>query len=163
MPNFLYGLSVYGASSSDLNNVQHFLYKCYKCRYILRKLNIRELLERSDCRTRKGIENKFSPCEDFTRKKFHQLRTKKTMLLSSHKWQQSASNRSVWMDLSLATILIPWCKRSVALIYAYTPVRTCRTEILRKNYIPFISWKSLFSSLNRNDWYIFRTILVSLC
>ena len=44
------GLSVYGASSSDLNNVQNFFDRCYKHRYISRKLNIRELLERSDCR-----------------------------------------------------------------------------------------------------------------
>ena len=51
MPNFFYGLSVYGASSSDLNNVEHFLDKCDNRRYISRKLNIRELLERSDCRT----------------------------------------------------------------------------------------------------------------
>ena len=42
----LYGLSVYGASSSDLNNVQQFLDRCYKSRYISRQLNIRELLER---------------------------------------------------------------------------------------------------------------------
>jgi len=41
---------VYGVSSSDLNNVQHFLDRCYKHRYISRKLNIREPLERSDCR-----------------------------------------------------------------------------------------------------------------
>ena len=46
MPNVLYG---FVASSSDLNNVQYFLDKRYKCRYISRKLNIRELLERSDC------------------------------------------------------------------------------------------------------------------
>ena len=51
IPNFFYGLTVYGASSSDLNIVEHFLDKCYKRRYISRKLNIRELLERSDCRT----------------------------------------------------------------------------------------------------------------
>ena len=50
MPNFLYGLSVNGASSSNLNNVQHFLNRYYKRRYISRKLNMRELLERSDCR-----------------------------------------------------------------------------------------------------------------
>lgn len=50
MPNFLYGLSVYGASPSDLNNVQNFLDRCYKRRYISKKLNIREMLERSDCR-----------------------------------------------------------------------------------------------------------------
>ena len=32
----------------------------------------------------KGIENKFTPCEDFTRNVFHQLRAKKTMLLLSY-------------------------------------------------------------------------------
>ena len=45
----LYVLYGFVASSSDLNNVQYFLDRCYKCRYISRKLNIRELLERSDC------------------------------------------------------------------------------------------------------------------
>ena len=45
----LYVLNGFVASSSDLNNVQYFLDRCYKCRYISRKLNIRELLERSDC------------------------------------------------------------------------------------------------------------------
>ena len=30
MANFLYVLSVYGASSSDLNNIHHFSGKCYK-------------------------------------------------------------------------------------------------------------------------------------
>ena len=34
----------------DLNNIQNFLDRCYKRRYISRKLNIREFLERSDCR-----------------------------------------------------------------------------------------------------------------
>ena len=43
---FFYGLLVYGASSSDVNNVQHFLDKCCKRWYISRELNIRELLER---------------------------------------------------------------------------------------------------------------------
>ena len=45
----LYVLYGFVASSFDLNNVQYFLDRCYKCRYISRKLNIRELLERSDC------------------------------------------------------------------------------------------------------------------
>ena len=50
MPNFLYVfISVYGASSSDVNNVQHFLDRCYKRRNISRKFSIMELLERSDC------------------------------------------------------------------------------------------------------------------
>ena len=34
---FLYGLPVYGASSSDLNNIKHFLDRCYKRTYISRK------------------------------------------------------------------------------------------------------------------------------
>ena len=38
----------------------------------------------------KGIENKFTPCEDFTRNVFHQLRAKKTMLLLS-----CSSNRAL--------------------------------------------------------------------
>lgn len=50
MPNFLYGLSVYGASFSDLNNIQDFVDRCYKRRYVSRKLNIMELLERSGFR-----------------------------------------------------------------------------------------------------------------
>ena len=86
MANFLYVLSVYGASSSDLNNVHHFSGRCYKRRYISRKLNVRELLERSDCRIFRKALRTNSPLvpEDFTRKEFHQLRAKKTMLLSSY-------------------------------------------------------------------------------
>jgi len=34
MTDFLYGLSVYGASSFDLNKVHHFSGRCYKRRYI---------------------------------------------------------------------------------------------------------------------------------
>ena len=69
MANFLYGLSVYGA---------------YKRKYISRKLNVRELLERSDCRIFRKASRTNSPLvpEDFTRKEFHKLRAKKTMLLS---------------------------------------------------------------------------------
>ena len=83
MPNFFYCLSVFGASSSDLNNVQHFLDKCYKRRYISRKLNIRELLERSDCRIfRKALRTnsplvKILPERNFTNYAH-------TMLLSSY-------------------------------------------------------------------------------
>ena len=69
MANFLYGLSVYGA---------------YKRKYISRKLNARVLLERSDCRIFRQASRTNSPLvpEDFTRKEFHKLRAKKTMLLS---------------------------------------------------------------------------------
>ena len=84
MPNFLYGLSVNGASSSDLNNVQHFLDKCYKRRYISRKLNIWELHERSDCRIfRKALSTNSPLVKILPERNFHPLHTKKTMLLSS--------------------------------------------------------------------------------
>ena len=43
---FLYGLPVYGASSSDLNNIKHFLDRCYKRTYISRKDQIAVFLER---------------------------------------------------------------------------------------------------------------------
>ena len=53
--------------------------------YISRILNIRELLERSDCRIfREAMRTKFAHCKDFTRKEFHQLRTTKTRFLPSH-------------------------------------------------------------------------------
>ena len=70
MAHFLYGLSVYGASSSDLNNIHHFSGKCYKRGYISRKLNVRELLERSDCRIFRKASRTNSPLVpgDFTRK-----------------------------------------------------------------------------------------------
>ena len=86
MANFLYGLSVYGASFSDLNNIHHFPGKCYKRGYMSRKLNATELLERSDYRIFRKALRTNSPLvpEDFIRKKFHQLRAKKTMLLSSY-------------------------------------------------------------------------------
>ena len=53
---------------------------------IYRKLNVRELLKRSDCRIFRKALRTNSPLvpEDFTRKEFHQLRVKKTMLLSSY-------------------------------------------------------------------------------
>ena len=63
----------------------HFSGKCYKRGHISRKLNVRELLERSDCRIFRKALRTNSPLvpEDFTRKEFHQLRAKKTMPLSS--------------------------------------------------------------------------------
>ena len=45
----------------------------------------------------------------------------------------------------------------------YTPVYMYSWNKLWKNYTLFISWKSLFASFNRDDWYIFHTIFVSLC
>ena len=69
-----------------LTTIHHFSGKCYKRGYISRKLNVRELLERSDCRIFRKALRTNSPLvpEDFTRKEFHQLRAKKTMLLSSY-------------------------------------------------------------------------------
>ena len=50
LPNFTYGLLVYGASDSDLMLIQNFLERCFKRRYVSCKLNIRELLEKADRR-----------------------------------------------------------------------------------------------------------------
>ena len=44
MPNFYYGLSVYGASTAALNSIQRFLDRCYKRKYFSKKVDIRELL-----------------------------------------------------------------------------------------------------------------------
>ena len=46
----LYGLSVYGASVSDLTVIQRFLKRCYKRRCTSANYNIYELLEKSDRR-----------------------------------------------------------------------------------------------------------------
>ena len=40
IPKLLYGLSVYGASVSDLTVIQRFLKRCYKKRYTLVNYNI---------------------------------------------------------------------------------------------------------------------------
>ena len=71
MPNFLYGLRVYGASSSYLNNKQNVLDRRNERRYISRKLNIRELLERLDCRKAMRT-NSPDLCKNLTRKEFHE-------------------------------------------------------------------------------------------
>ena len=46
-------------------------------------------------------------------------------------------------------------------MYSQTPVRSCTAKIKEKKV--HFRKKAFFSSLNRNDWYILRTILVSLC
>ncbi|EDO33102.1 predicted protein [Nematostella vectensis] len=48
LPNFTYGLSVFGASDSDLTNIQNFLERCFKRKYISNIVNIRKLLEEAD-------------------------------------------------------------------------------------------------------------------
>ena len=46
-------------------------------------------------------------------------------------------------------------------MYAHTPVRSRIAKIKKKNSI--FGKKHFFFIINRNDWYIFRAILVSLC
>ncbi|XP_068723856.1 uncharacterized protein [Montipora capricornis] len=48
LPNFSYGLSVYGASDSDLSVIQNFLDRCMKRKYTSKNVNIRDLLEKVD-------------------------------------------------------------------------------------------------------------------
>ena len=48
LPVLNYGLSVYGASDSDLTVVQAFLDRCFKRHYVSYYINIRELLEVND-------------------------------------------------------------------------------------------------------------------
>jgi hypothetical protein len=48
LPVLNYGLSVYGASDSDLIVVQAFLDRCFKRHYVSYYINIRELLEVND-------------------------------------------------------------------------------------------------------------------
>ena len=50
IPKLLYGLSVYGASVSDLTVIQRFLKRCYKRRCTSINYNIYDLLEKSDRR-----------------------------------------------------------------------------------------------------------------
>ena len=48
LPNITYGLSIYGASESDLNVVQRFLDRCYKRNYISFPIRVHELLQKQD-------------------------------------------------------------------------------------------------------------------
>ena len=48
LPNFTYGLPVYGAVDSDLTVIQNFLDRCFKRKYTSKRMNIRELLEKAD-------------------------------------------------------------------------------------------------------------------
>ena len=48
MSNFIYVISVYGTSDSDLTVVQTFLDRCCKRHYISEKVDVRELLQRTD-------------------------------------------------------------------------------------------------------------------
>ena len=48
LPNFTYGLPVYGAVGSDLTVIQNFLERCFKRKYTSKGMDIRELLEKAD-------------------------------------------------------------------------------------------------------------------
>ena len=48
LPNFTYGLPVYGAVNSDLPVIQNFLDRCFKRKYTSKRMDIRELLEKAD-------------------------------------------------------------------------------------------------------------------
>ena len=55
LPNFIYGLPVYGASESDLNIIQNFLDRCHKRRFISYPISIEDLLKKQDCKIFKKI------------------------------------------------------------------------------------------------------------
>jgi hypothetical protein len=48
LPNITYGLSIYGASESDLKVVQRFLDRCYKRSYMSFPIRVLELLQKQD-------------------------------------------------------------------------------------------------------------------
>ena len=48
LPNFTYGLPVYGAIDSDLTVIQNFMDRCFKRIYTSKRIDIRELLEKAD-------------------------------------------------------------------------------------------------------------------
>ena len=48
LPNFTYGLPVYGAVDSDLTVIQNVLDRCFKRKYTSKRMDIRELLEKAD-------------------------------------------------------------------------------------------------------------------
>ena len=47
LPNFTYGLPVYGAIDSDLTVKQNFMDRCFKRKYTSKRMDIRELLEKA--------------------------------------------------------------------------------------------------------------------
>ena len=50
LPNFTYGVPVYGAADSDLTVIKNFLDRCFKGKYTSKRMDIRELLEKVDKR-----------------------------------------------------------------------------------------------------------------
>ena len=55
LPNLTYGLSVYGASEAELTTVQAFLNRCFKRKFTLDTLDIRELMKTQDHRIFKNV------------------------------------------------------------------------------------------------------------
>ena len=55
LPNFIYGLPVYGASEPDLNIIQNFLDRCHKRRFISYPVSIKDLLKKQDCKIFKKV------------------------------------------------------------------------------------------------------------
>ena len=55
LPNLTYGLSVYGASEAELTTVQAFLDRCFKRKFTLDTLDIRELMKTQDHRIFKNV------------------------------------------------------------------------------------------------------------
>ena len=55
LPNFVYGLPVYGASESDLNIIQNFLDRCHKRHFISYPVSIKDLLKKQDCKIFKKV------------------------------------------------------------------------------------------------------------
>ena len=48
LPNFTYGLPVYGAVDPDLAVIQNFLDRCFERKHTSKRIDIRELLEKAD-------------------------------------------------------------------------------------------------------------------
>ena len=57
MPNFIYGLPVYGASEPDLNIIQNFLDRCHKHCFISYPVSIKDLLKKQDCKIFKKVSS----------------------------------------------------------------------------------------------------------
>jgi len=51
LPNFTYGPSVYVAVDADLMVIQNFLDRCFKRKYISKRMDIRDLLEKQTGRS----------------------------------------------------------------------------------------------------------------
>ena len=77
LPNFTYGLPVYGAVDSDLTVIQNFLDRCFKRRYTFERMDIRDLLEKKLFKVR-SVDPDCPPSNIIPKKKetMYQLRNK---------------------------------------------------------------------------------------